>query len=208
MARHLPDRWSRTAARLVTALLAVTLAACSAAPQSLVTESSGPGSASAAPASASPGGPSPSVEGATPTAGAGQATPKPRIPDKPARVKLKTLSTEAVEGGAVKVVSRITWSAPEGVATSFSVVGVTECLRDAAKYDGKPCLVKGMRIPRDVQEVLAVVPGGERSVEVAWKAPEIGPGPYYAILVRASNDAGDSIFTIAWSDTVCRRCTY
>jgi hypothetical protein len=34
------------------------------------------------------------------------------------------------------------------------------------------------------------------------------PGFCDAVLGRASGDAGDSILTIARSDTVCRRCTY
>ena len=54
----------------------------------------------------------------------------------------------------------------------------------------------------------APVPGSERSVDITWEEGEIGPGPYAAVLIRASNAAGDSIFTIAWSDTVCWKCTY
>ena len=95
-----------------------------------------------------------------------------------------------------------------GVATSFTVYGVTECLRESKQNDGKPCVVKGMRIPKDTLKLLATVPGTARTVDLSWKEGEIDIAPYAAILIRASNDAGDSIFTIAWSQTVCWRCTY
>ncbi len=65
-----------------------------------------------------------------------------------------------------------------------------------------------MRIPKKVQELIATAPGSDRSVDVSWQEGEIGPGPYAAVLIRATNDLGDSIFTIAWSADVCWQCTY
>ena len=85
---------------------------------------------------------------------------------------------------------------------------VTECLRNQERFDGKPCLVRGMRIPKDAQEKIKTIDGEKRSAQLSWKVGEIGLPPYSAVLIRASNDAGDSIFTIAWSDTVCYACVY
>ena len=64
-----------------------------------------------------------------------------------------------------------------GVATEFTLVGVTECLRDEERFDGKPCLVRGMRIPKGAQERIKTVDGDERSTTVAWRESEVGPAP-------------------------------
>jgi hypothetical protein len=200
-------------ARLAATLLAAVLVgACSSQPQSQARETTlaptaSPQASAPASASASPAGESPSAPAASPTATA-RPTAALREPGKPARVTFKEVDRRHVGNGNQRVTYRLTWSAPEGVATSFTVFGVTECLREAKAFDGKPCLVKGMRIPGRVQELLATVPGSARRVDVAWKEGEIGPGPYYAVLIRASNAAGDSIFTIAWSGTVCWGCVY
>jgi hypothetical protein len=205
-----------TVARLAASLLlaAALAGACSAQPVSEVTQSGGPAASaptspdpatgSAAPPSDAPGSAQASPE-ATPT-----TTPatNPGVPGKPGDVTWKRIKDEALGGGRHRLTFRITWTAPKGVAQRFTVVGVTECLRDAKAFNDKPCLVKGMRIPKGVQEVVAQVPGTERSVDISWKVGELDPGPYRSILIRASNDAGDSIFAIAWSDTVCWHCTY
>jgi hypothetical protein len=190
-------------------LVAVLLAACSSAPQSGVTESAAPPSAAptspptAAPSEAPTAAPSEAIATPAPTP---EATPG--IPPKPGKVTFKEVGRTNLKDGATRVTNRVTWTSPAGVATDFSVYGVTLCLRESRKNDGKPCVVKGMRIPQDTLKLLATVPGSARSVDVSWKEGEAGPGPYAAILVRASNDAGDSIFTIAWSTTVCWGCVY
>ena len=188
-------------------LVAVLLGACSSAPQSGVTESAAPPSvpptASAAPSEAPTAAPSGAVATPAPTP---RATPG--IPPKPGKVSFKEVGRTDLKGGATRVTNRVTWTSPAGVATNFSVYGVTECLRESKRNDGTPCVVKGMRIPKDALKLLATVPGSERSIDVSWKEGEAGPGPYAAILVRASNDAGDSIFSIAWSVTVCWGCVY
>ena len=137
-------------------------------------------------------------------------TPAPDrgAPDKPAKVTFKEIDRQDLGGGTQLVTSRLTWTAPDGVADQFLVYGITRCLRDEKAFDGKPCLVRGMRIPKKVQKLLATVPGSDRSVDVSWKEGEIGPGPYAAVLIRATNDLGDSIFSIAWSADVCWQCTY
>jgi hypothetical protein len=197
-------------AMLVVALL---VGACSSAPVSQVRTTALPSTASVAspsegPASEAPGSEAPpaptDAPAGTPPPG---PTATPGIPPKPAKVTFKRTG-EVEVNGAMRATSRLTWTSPEGVASSFTVYGVKECLRTARKFDGKPCVVKGMRIPKDTLQLLATVPGTQRSVDLSWKVDEVGPGPYHAVLIRASNAAGDSIFTIAWSAKVCAGCTY
>ena len=191
----------------VLALAAAVAAACGGPPVSQATSSVGPAASPAPSASAEPGpsdAPSPS-DGPTeapPTSGPAG------IPDKPADVTFEEVDRENVGQGNQKVTFRITWSAPEGVATEFTVVGVNECLRYQERFDGKPCLVRGMRIPKSAQKEIKSVDGDKRSAQISWREGEIGPPPYASVLIRASNDAGDSIFTIVWSDNVCYACVY
>ena len=195
---------------LAAALLAALLAACSSAPQSGVTASAGP--ATATPSTESPTTAPTDPPSAAPSEAVVTPAPTPRatpgIPPKPGKVTFKEVGRTDLKGGMTRVTNRVTWTSPAGVATDFSVYGVTDCLRESRKNDGKPCVVKGMRIPRDALKLIATVPGSARMVDFSWKEGELGGGPYQAILVRASNDAGDSIFSIAWSNTVCWNCTY
>lgn len=202
-----------TIPRLVALLLgAALLGACSEQPVSQAIDAPLP--ATAGPET-SPSGVPPSDDPAiSPDAGSPDGTfipttaPGRGIPDKPANVSFKEIDREDLGGGTQRVTFRLTWSAPEGVADQFLVYGITRCLREEKQFDGKPCLVKGMRIPKKVQELIATVPDSDRSVDVSWQEGEIGPGPYAAVLIRATNDLGDSIFTIAWSADVCWQCTY
>jgi hypothetical protein len=203
------DRGQRTLGFRFAALalgIAVLAGACSSGPVSQATESIGP-----APTPVTDPSSEPAPTDAPPTDGPTDAPPTDApagIPGKPADVTFDEVDREPAGHGDEKVTYRITWTAPEGVATSFTLVGVTECLRNEEKFDGKPCLVRGMRIPKDAQHKIKSVDGDKRSTQLSWKVGEIGLPPYSAVLIRASNDAGDSIFTIAWSDTVCYACTY
>lgn len=205
---------ARPAIKSLIALLLVStlMGACSGGAQSQAIESEG---ASAAPASAvpsvAPASAEPASEAPSETLVAPEPTTAPTplaVPPRPAKVTWKQMGSKALAGGQARESYRVTWTAPEGVATSFTVYGVTACLREAKKYNEKPCLVKGMKIPKSTLKLIAQVPGSARSIDIAWKVGEIGPGPYSAVLVRASNDAGDSIFAIAWSADVCWQCTY
>jgi hypothetical protein len=202
-----------TIPRLAALLLgAAILGACSEQPVSQATETSVPasGQPGTSPSAVPPSdGPAISPDGGSPD-GTSVPTiaPDRGIPDKPAKVTFKEVDRADLGGGTQQVTVRLTWSAPDGVADQFLVYGVTRCLREEKAFDGKPCLVKGMRIPKKVQELIATVPGSDRSVDVSWQEGEIGPGPYAAVLIRATNDLGDSIFTIAWSADVCWQCTY
>lgn len=197
--------------RVAVLVLAAALAgACSQRPSSQAVDSGSSGAPATpiASPSAVPPTEAPTSPPATPSAAPAASPPPPGIPDKPGDITYEEVDVEPLANGMTRYTYRIEWTAPEGVATSFTVVGVTECLRYAKAYDGKPCLVKGMRIPKGVQEVIAKVAGTERSVDIRWKQGELDLAPWPSILIRASNDAGDSIFAIVWSDTVCWRCTY
>jgi hypothetical protein len=63
-----------------------------------------------------------------------------------------------------------------------------------------------MPIPRDSLALLAQAPGVARTIDVTWQVPKSGREPYAAVLIRATNPAGDSIFTIVHSEDVCVRC--
>ena len=102
----------------------------------------------------------------------------------------------------------ITWTEPDGAASGFLVYGVTECLRYAKKNHGKPCLVRGMQIPRTTLKLLGRAPGDARSMTVSWETGGAGPELYQSILIRATNSFGDSIFTIVHTEDVCYQCTY
>lgn len=85
---------------------------------------------------------------------------------------------------------------------------MTVCLRDGKQFDGKPCVARGMKIPRAPLVLIGRAPADVRSIRVAWDLGEIGPGPYWSILMRATNSFGDSIFTIVQTENVCYQCTY
>jgi hypothetical protein len=196
------------------ALLAVALVvgACSSKPQSQATVQTAPPSATGAPATAGPtadpGATADPEPQATP-APVPTPSPRPRIPDKPGSPTWTLVKQVPVEStGRILETYRITWTAPDGVADEFLVYGVKGCLREAKKFNGKPCVVKGMPIPKNRLVKLATAPGDAREMDVTIEVDEIGPGPYGTILVRAANEVGRSIFTIVHSDDVCWQCTY
>jgi hypothetical protein len=201
--------------RSLSALLAlvVLLAACSSQPVSQATEQTAPPAASQAPAV---GTEAPAASDSAPSADPGPTTTpesgptaRPGIPSKPGNPTWTLVTQVPVEStGGILETYRVTWTAPEGVADEFIVYGVKGCLREAKKYDGKPCVVKGMPIPKNRLVKLATAPGDAREAQVTYETGETGPGPYGTILIRAANAAGRSIFTIVHSDDVCWRCTY
>ncbi len=202
-----------TIPRLAALLLAAAICgACSEQPVSQATEASqaatsepGTSPSDVPPSSAPDSSPDAASPGGT---DAPTATPDRGIPGKPAKVTFREKDRQDLGGGSQQVTIRLTWSAPNGVADQFLVYGITRCLREEKRFDGTPCLVRGMPIPKKVQKLIATVPGSDRSVDISWEEGEIGPGPYAAVLIRATNDLGDSIFTIAWSADVCWQCTY
>ena len=83
-----------------------------------------------------------------PRAAAPTSPPAPTgVPPKPGNPTW-TLTKETPTADGVTVEHEVSWTEPDGAASGFLVYGVTECLRDAKKNHGNPCLVKGMKIPR------------------------------------------------------------
>jgi hypothetical protein len=198
---------SRTAPLLASlAGLVLVAGACSAQPVSQVSSVPDTPPAASAPAPESqPASGDPGSASPTTTATASSA-PAVAPPDKPAGTTFAIVSEQPADRGAVRQTHRITWQAPDGQATSFVVYGVKGCLRSAPKNNGTPCVIKGMRIPRDALVRLAEASGTDRSIDVTWLVPKSGKEPYAAVLIRAANGAGDSIFTIVHSEDVCVGC--
>ncbi len=199
--------------RWIVVLAAFFLAACSGgAPSTGPTTTPGPtATAPTAPA----GQPAPTGPTATlspvlsPTPSPG-ASPVGAAPPRPAHTTYKLVKqVTAKDGFTTTSTYRATWSEPAGAATRFTVYGVNECTRYAAAYDNQPCVVQGMQVPADQLEVLATATGTKRSVLVRWtRKDEEGPDPYWAILLSASNQYGESRSAILFSGLVCFECVY
>lgn len=144
---------------------------------------------------------------ATPSSAKPAATPT-AVPPKPGDPTFTLVNrTIKAEGGSI-VEYEITWTSPAGLASEFLVYGVTVCLRDGREFHGKPCVARGMKIPRASLELIGRAPADARSLTVSWDEDELGFGPYWSILMRATNSFGNSIFTIVQTENVCYQCTY
>ncbi len=153
--------------------------------------------------------PSPTAEAsASPSSSpVGVAKTAPAKPAHTTYVQVKETTNAAQT--RITEVYRATWDEPAGTATKFTIYGVTECLRESAKNDDTPCVVEGMHIPASKLEVLATATGDARSMNVTWtRYDEEGPDPYWAILLSASNQYGESKSAILTSGQVCFGCVY
>lgn len=198
-------------------LIACMGAGCSSEPVSRATSfaapsTPGPGASSSSGASiqpsipatppAAPAGASPDVSpGATPAAIGDAPPPNPGHPT----FRLVSSTSGA---GSTTVTYEIGWTSPEGVASRFLAYGLTVCLRDSARYDTKPCIVRHMKVPANKLDLLGEAPGDARSLTVSWQDPVTGPPTYWSVLLRATNANGDSIFTIVHTENVCHGCVY
>ena len=190
-------------------LLATSLAGCGASqPSSAVEDASATSPPSTAPASTDP---SASTEPTTEPASSEPESPAvaQKEPPKPGNTTFKHVGTKpGPKKFTFTETYKITWTEPKGAADSFLVYGMEGCPRFSKKNQGTPCVVKGMPIDVDELTLLATVPGDKRSTTVSWDVGEVDIPPYWAILMRAVNDAGNSIFTIVKSYDVCYQCTY
>ena len=193
------------------ALRAGLLGACSAGPVSQATTVPGTDAPSAAAS------PSPTAEpsaAATDTPAADTPAPTERaavptdVPPKPGKPTFTLVKTTLKSGGGSTVEYEITWTSPAGLADEFLVYGLTTCLRESKQYNGKPCVVKGMRIPKASLKLIGRAPGDARKMTVTWDENEVGPSLYWSVLIRATNSFGNSIFTIVHTENVCYQCTY
>jgi hypothetical protein len=130
-------------------------------------------------------------------------------PPKPGNPTFKRISEVPGAGqGTFTDTFKITWTEPDGVADSFLVYGLPDCLRNQMKFNGKPCVVKGMKIPADELTLLETVAGDQRETTIAWDVGATGVPRYSTVLIRAKNSKGPSIFTIVHSEDVCVACTH
>jgi hypothetical protein len=190
-------------------LLAASLAGCgSSAPSSAAEDASATSQASTATGSTDPGASAePSTEPNTSSEPESPAALK--VPPKPGNPTFKHVSTKpGPKKFTFTETYKITWTEPKGAADSFLVYGMADCPRYSKKNHRTPCVVRGMPIDVDGLTLLATVPGDKRSTTVSWDMGEVDLPPYSAILMRAANEAGNSIFTIVKSYDVCYQCTY
>jgi hypothetical protein len=188
-------------------VLCVVVTACSPQPVSeAVDRTAAPASLAVASVPPSPVG---SAEASSPSSSAPSTTvTSTQPPPKPGNPTFTLAKETPRKNGNTTEEYRITWSSPKGVADSFLIYGVQPCLRSSKRYDGKPCVVRGMRIPADQLQLLATVPGDQRSATISYDLGEAGPPPYSTILIRSTNEAGNSIFTIVHTENVCFGCVY
>jgi hypothetical protein len=137
------------------------------------------------------------------------ATAAPPQPTHPTYTFVR--ETPSADGTESVIEYRATWEEPTGLATEFRIYELTACLREASRAtDGKPCVSKGMAIPKEALRLITTLPGDARSARITWPGSGDGlpgPGPG-GVLIRASNDGGSSKFTILYSHTVCFSCVY
>jgi len=138
--------------------------------------------------------------------------PKPVSTYKVVSQKYSTTKPSMVE------VDKVTWTEPAGYATQFRLYGVKGCPNYAAKTNGKPCLVENMKLAAKDLELIKTVNGAARSITLThtmegemcgdsiWcGAPH---GSFGALVLRADNAYGQSVFTIVLSSDVCYDCVY
>lgn len=189
------------------------LAGCSTAPQSEAvtgpdTTDSPPAASTAPDQSSAPAEDSPApTSSPTATPASAPATPTD-VPPKPGNPTFVVTGRTEKAPGTLTVKAEITWSSPAGLADAFLAYGITDCLRYSQKYDHLPCVVTGMKIPAATLKLIGKAPADARSMTISWEEGEAGPGPYWSILLRATNSFGKSIFTIVHSEDVCFECTY
>ena len=153
-----------TTARVVVAgtLFALVLTGCgSSQPSSAVEDDTSQPTATVAVASP---GPSASAAVASPASSEPAATPVAikGPPPKPGNPTFKLVKETPGAGGTATVEYKITWTEPKGVADSFLVFGLPDCLRYSKAFDNKACVARGMRIPADKLVQIGVAPGDQR----------------------------------------------
>ena len=137
---------SRPRAALV-ALVALTLAACSAAP---ATQPTAIAHGRMPPVAAAPAVTlEPTTEPPTP-APTPQPTPKP-VPPKPTTVTFGEHQREIKEGEDYEITYTVTWRAPRTKGVEIRVYGILGCLsmpENPPDSSSGPCLVKNTKLPR------------------------------------------------------------
>ena len=210
MDQDMPQRLRTRQTPAACLVLALALAACQA---SIPPASSAPATSPATSSTAAPSTtPSDSPTFVSPSPIASGPIIDAVAPPQPTHPSYTFISeTPSADGTESLIEYRATWEEPTGVATEFRIYELTACLREASRAaDGKPCVSKGMAIPKDSLRLITTLAGDARSARITWPGAVdglSGPGPG-GVLIRAINDYGNSKFTILYSDTVCYSCVY
>jgi len=115
-------------------------------------------------------------------------------------------------GVAPAVTVTVAWNEapPEGV--SIWVYGVTDCLASA---DGAACVTETTNIPASALLLISKVAAATGTTAWTFRDHNIGGAlgvyndvAYYAIILRAVNQAGQSPFAVAGTNNSCSNCTY
>jgi len=125
----------------------------------------------------------------------------------------------ATDSDPGKIRLTVTWKTPRTSGTTITILGVTDCLSQPARLPANgsgPCLIKGTPLPARSERVIASVAAARGSASWTWPAwGDVGgafaadsTNLYYAVVVGASNGAGQSKFTIAGSGEWCSDCVY
>jgi hypothetical protein len=115
-------------------------------------------------------------------------------------------TTDASETTTIRF--RATWSLPDGYASTIRVYGVTSCPRAAPQTNDEPCVLDDTTLLPTSLRLLAALPGDSRSTFITESSQGVGPGPYSAVVVQASNAFGSSPFGVLDSSPVCWQCVY
>ncbi len=187
-----------------------TVALETAAPPTVALETAAPPTAApetAAPPTAAP----PTVAPATATPV--PATPTPlQPPPAPTGVTYHEQHTPG-SGAPGTTTYTVTWSEPLTPGVEMRVSGLTKCLSNVMD---EPCIQRHMTLPKGTLEIIGRAPASKGSISWTWPTPEIlggalasdGTTDYFAFLVGAYNDAGQSRLVIAKSATACPGCVY
>jgi hypothetical protein len=107
----------------------------------------------------------------------------------------------------------VSWDAPQTPGMEIRVSGLTKCLSNVM---GQPCIQRHMTLPPGTLKLIERAPSSKGSVSWTWPSSEVtgdwvaihGSDTYYAVLVGAYNDAGQSRLIIANSANACPGCVY
>jgi hypothetical protein len=140
------------------------------------------------------------------------------VPPKPVTT-YKVVSQKWSSSGSSSVeVDKLTWTEPAGYATQFRLYGVKGCPNSSPKTNGQPCLVEHTKLPAKSLELIKTMSGSTRSITLTHTIPGeeceapiwcgAPHGSFGALVLRADNAYGSSVFAIVLSGDVCYDCVY
>jgi len=115
-------------------------------------------------------------------------------------------------GVAPDVTVTVAWNEASPEGAGIWVYGVTDCLASA---DGAACVTETTKIPASALLLISKVPAATGTTAWTFRDHNIGGAlgvyndvAYYAIILRAVNQAGQSPFVVAGTNNSCSNCVY